>query len=379
MSFETRRFFEDGAGATTGGNPIDVAAIMAKSGAKMDASSSATAPEIIIEESKAPGASIPDVKPAENAPGTAAETAAIPEPQAKPDTPPAASAAVADWRAELKRADKAEILKELGYDDKMIGFYNKWSTDGNIAEYLKAVSMDYSKMSPEALMRHQLQEDFPEFTPEEIEEIYAAKVTEAFKLDPEVNTEAEIKRGKLLLTAETKKIREGLIQRQKDYVLTAKPPAPIPDESVAQAAKQEADQKAYMERFNAAITGHEATKSLLANKTLSIGEGDNAFNYGVTDPQQLLAILQSPKEYVKHIFREDDTPIVDKQLLIAAVARDGNAFINEVIKYGRSLGAKSAVEEIENAKKPEGTASKPDVALTPAQALAKGGVLTSND
>lgn len=382
MSFETRRFLEDGAGAVAGGAPIDVAAIMAKSGAKSEGENPAAPPDIIIEETKPTETSTQVAKPAESTTGGSTETVVKPEAEARVETPPPAKqeqVTASDWRQELKKADKAEILKELGYDDKMVGFFNKWSTDGNISEYLKAVTMDYAKMSPEQLMRYQLQEDFPEFTPEEIEELYTAKVTEAFKLDPEVNTEAEIKRGKLLLTAETKKIREGFIQRQKEYVLSAKPPAPGPDERAIQAQQQEIEQQAYMDRFNAAITGHEATKSLMANKTLTVGEGENAFNYGVTDPQQLIAILQSPQEYVKHVFRADDSPIVDKQLLIAAVARDGNAFVNELIKYGRSLGGKSAIEEIENAKKPDATTAKPEVALTPAQALAKSGTISSND
>lgn len=379
MSFETRRFLEADAVPAVGSAPIDVAAIMAKSGAKSEGENSPAPPEIIIEEAKPTETSAQAAKPAESSSGAAAETAAKPEAEARVEAPPVIQPVATNWRQELKKADKAEILKELGYDEKMIGFFNKWSTDGNISEYLKAVTMDYTKMSPEQLMRYQLTEDFPEFTPEEIEELYTAKVTEAFKLDPEVNTEAEIKRGKLLLTAETKKIREGLIQRQKEYILTAKPPAPAPDDRAIQAQQQETEQQAYMERFNTAISGHEATKGLLANKTLTVGEGENAFKYGVTDPQQLLTILQSPQEYVKHVFNADDSPMVDKQLLIAAVARDGNAFINEVIKYGRSLGAKSAVEEIENAKKPEPTTAKPEVALTPAQALAKNGVVSSND
>lgn len=382
MSFETRRFREAEAAPATGGTPIDVAAILAKSGAKSEGENSAAPPEIIIEEAKPTETSTQLAKPAESSSGAAAETATKPETGARVETPPPIQQAAtppADWKQALKKADKAEILRELGYDEKMVGFFNKWSTDGNITEYLKAVTMDYSKMSPEQLMRYQLQEDFPEFTPEELEELYTAKVTEAFKLDPEVNTEAEIKRGKLLLTAETKKIREGLIQRQKEYILTAKPPVPPPDDSAIQAQQQEAEQKAYMDRFTTAIASHETTKSLMANKTLSVGEGENAFKYGVADPQQLINILQSPQEYVKHVFNADDSPMVDKQLLIAAVARDGNAFVNELIKYGRSLGAKSAVEEIENAKKPDAPSTKPEVALTPAQALAKSGVLTSND
>lgn len=379
MSFDVRKYLEDGATATPAA-PIDVAAIMAKSGAKTEADNSAAVPDVIIEELKAEKSA--EVKPeadAETATKPAEATAAADAPPPPNRTQEPALAPSLDWKQELKKADKAAILKELGYDDKMVGFFNKWSADGNITDYLKAVTVDYSKMTPEQLMRHQLQEDFPDWSPEDLNELYAAKVIERYKIDPEVNSETEIKRGRLELAADTKKIREGLIQKQQDYILNTKAPAPGPDEREVQAQQQEKEQREYMERYNTALTGHSLTKELMSSKKLVLGEGENAFNYEVADPQQLITILQNPQEYVKHVFQEDGSPTVDKQLLIAAMALDGPKVINELIKYGRSLGAKSAVEEIENAKKPEAKTTKPDAALTPAQALARNGIMTSND
>jgi hypothetical protein len=53
--------------------------------------------------------------------------------------------------------------------------------------------------------------------------------------------------------------------------------------------------------------------------------------------------------------------------------------INELIKHGRSLGAKAIVEPMENARQTTGDISKPEAPLTPAQALARMGVIISTD
>lgn len=379
MSFDFRRYFESGATETPAAS-IDIAAIMAKSGAKTDNNPSATVPEINTEEAKQP-------TEAESKTEVKVETTTKPttsEPVAEATAPPSQTQGAAlpssvDWKLELKRANKAEILKELGYDEKMVGFFNKWSTDGDVTAYLKAVTVDYTKMSPEQLMRYQLQEEFPEFSPEDLDELYAAKVIEHYKLDPEVNSETEIKRGKLVLAADAKKVREGLVAKQQEYILNAKPPAAAPDESALRAKQQEIEQQEYMDRYNTSLRGNQITKDLLTNKLLSVGEGENVFNYEVPEPEQLIQLLQNPQEYVKHVFDQEGKPNVARQLFIAAAAKDHVKLATELIKFGRSLGAKQALEEIENAKKPEPSTAKPETPLSPVQALAKHGIMTSSE
>jgi hypothetical protein len=370
-----RLFREDGAAVATGAPP-DVAALMAKSGVKTE-SDSDIVPDLKIEEVKPTTAAVatpPAPEPAKPVETTAA--AAPPAAKVEPAQAPveASQPQPVDWKAELKKANHDEILKELGFDDKMVGFFNKWRTDGNIADYLRAVTVDYSKMTPEQLMKYQLEQEFPEFSPADLEELYQAKIIDAYKLNPDVFSETEVKRGKLMLTADAKRVRADLVQKQQEYILSAKPPAPPVD---TQAQQREAEIKELTDKYVRNLNTSPATKELLTNKKLVMGEGDNTFNYEIADPQSLINVLQNPDDYVRHVFTEDGTPLIEKQLFIAAAAIDHKGLTNELIKFGMSLGAKRAVEQMENAKKPTGELSTGDAAtLTPVQALARSGILT---
>ena len=381
MSFEFRKFLEDGATAMPSVSP-NIAEIMAKSGVKNDGDTSEEVPNIITEEPAT--TQVASVTP--EAAATAATEAVAPPAAAEVSAaaPPAAStvtvpeqATVRDWKQELKNVDPVDVLKELGYDDKMVGFFNKWRTDGNIDDYIRAVSVDYSKMSPEELMKHQLELEYPEFPPQDLEELYQAKVVDNYKLNPDTYSEAEVRRGKLLLTADAKKIREGLTARQQEYILSAKPPAHAIDNSAQQ---REVEMNEARDRYTKSLTGNQFTKDLLVNGKLVIGTGENAFNYEVADPNSLVEMLQHPEQYARHVFQEDGTPFVDKQLFIAAAAKDMQGLVNSLIAHGKSLGAKQVAVSLENVSKPTGELSAADnTPLTPAQALARSGVITSSN
>ena len=379
MSFQSRFFYEDGA-VTAPDAPPNIAALMASQGVKIDADSSEAAPNITIAEEKpitpvvAPPVAADTTKPSsETEPIPVAPAKPEPTPAPSPAAPPAQAGAV-DWKEELKKADQAAILKELGFDDKMVGFFNKWRTDGNIADYIRAVTVDYSKMSAEQLMRHQLEVSNPELSPEDLEELYQARVVDQYKLNPDAYSETEVARGRLLLKVDAKAVREGLIKQQQEYILSAKPPAPVVDNT---AQIREAEMNELRTRYTASLTSSQLSKDLLANKTLALGTGEYAMKYEVHDPEQVLNILQNPELYAQQVFLPDGSPVVEKQLFIAAAAIDHVGLQNEIFKAGMSAGAKKAIEQIENAKKPEGELSKNDPSASdPIAALARSGVIT---
>lgn len=367
--------YADEATPAVGGAPVDYAAVLAKSGVQttedtqIDIPSITTAP-VVQETPPTP------TEPAKAEP--AAPVKKEEEPIVQPIQPVAAQAQPADWRTEFKKAEKAEILKELGFDDKMVGFYNTWSAGGDIGNYVKAVSVDYSKMSPEQLLKQQIAEEYPEFSPEDLDELYHAKVTDHYKLDPEAYSETEVKRGKLLLQADAKKVRETMIARQQEYILSTKAPA-LPDyrkEIEEQQRQQEVANAQAVEQYAGLLTAHAATKELLTNKRLTIGEGDDTFHYEIADPSKALDILKDARLYAQNIFNTDGTPQVEKHLFLAAAAIDHQSLAREIFKAGKALGGKQAIEQIENAKKPEAKTTGPEVPLTREQALARNGVLT---
>lgn len=368
------KFYSPDEPAGYGNIPQDAIAALAKQGVQTRAEGGDAIPNIETR---------PEItsEPASTVVTTPAEPVATPSPKAdtklsEPETP--ASAPVINWREEMKKAPMHEVLKDLGFDEKMVGFANTWQSGGNIMDYLRAALVDYNKMTPEQLIQQQLTEEYPEFSPEDLAELYRAKVVDHYKLDPEVYNEQEVRRGKLLLAADAKKIREGLVQRQQSFVLNAKPPE-LPDpmkEIEAQHKQQEEERQRALQSYKAAFDNSPVTKELLSTKLLKIGEGEEGFNYEVADPQKHLAILQDPIQWAQMVFNEDGSPQIEKQLAMSAVAIDHKGLFREIFKAGKALGAKQALEQLENAKKPGAPPAAPDQPLTPAQALAKQGVLT---
>jgi hypothetical protein len=377
-----RKFYADDAPQAYSAVSQEILTAMATKGVKTDAESIQAVPDIKAAEveqttpTETPkpetGSAAPEAKPAagEQTPPAPPPAQSVPAP-AVTTLPP-----VFDWKDEMRKVDPADVLKELGYDDKMVGFFNKWRTDGNISEYIRAISVDFGKMSPEQVMRYQLEQAYPEFSPDDIEELYQAKVVDGYKLNPDTYSETEVRRGKLLLAADSKAVREQLATKQQDYILSAKPPVAPVDTRVQQ---MEQEREEARQRYTNYLSSDKATHDLLTTKRMVLGDGENAFNYEIADPQRLLTILQDPQEYIKHVFQDNGSPIVDKQLFIAAAAIDHKSLVNELIKYGRSLGAKTVAEQIENTSKPTGELSKgQQMPSNPAEALAKYGVMTSN-
>lgn len=365
------RFFYDAAPETVAAPAsVDIAAMMAKSGTKTDGDSEAT--------------NIPDIKtsPAAvvKAEEAAAETATTPAADGKP-SPPAASEPVkpepelkapvpVDWKTEIKKQPETEVLKSLGFDDKMLGFLQNWKAGGDLKNYLEALTVDYTKMSAEDVMKRQLQNDYPELSPEDFEEFYRMKVTETYKLDPDLFSEQEIRRGRILLNADAKRVRDGLVKEQQNYLIPKAPEKqPEPDN---------ADNERQMGEYKNMIESNPYTKEVLKNKSIVIGEGDDKFTFTTETPENLLNLLYDPAKWAGTMFNEDGTAKVEKQILMAAIAYDDKTVINELKKHYMMLGAKNIIDPIENASKPGSTTSKSDgVALTPAQALARGGVIVS--
>lgn len=362
----------DNAGGTA---PVDIAAQLAKGGVKTNDDGEVIVPNIVLENKKE---EIP-APVIEKVPDPSIKEVVV-EPQKQIEKAEVAPISIPtiNWKEELKKAELNEVLKELGFDEKMLGFFNTWRGGGDIGNYIRAASIDYTKMTPEQLIKQQLFEEYPEFSPEDLEELYRAKVVDQYKLDPDVYSEQEVKRGKLLLTADAKKIRESMAVRQKDYILNVKAPE-IPNqlkEAEAAAKQQDDDRTKALEQYKAAFEGHKVTKDLLTNKWLTIGEGEDAFNYGISDPNKVLSILQDPVQWAQTVFNADGTPQVEKQLVMSAVAIDHRSFCNEIYKAGKAKGAQQAIAQLENVKRPGAQVSTPDAPLTPAQALARNGVVT---
>lgn len=344
--------------------PVDIAALMAKEGVKTDDSPVHVPVQnnTTIEQPKEPQ------QPADKA--ETAQTPAAPPPGAEPPkTDPVKEIPVrtepvagppervpeqvqpTDWKELLKKQPEKEVLQAIGLDEKMINFFSRWKGGEDLKDYLEAVSTDYSKMSPEELLRRQLFKEFGSLSAEDFEEVYRMKVIEQYKLDPDVYDEKEVRRGKLLLGIDADRVRQDLIKKQQEMLLS-KPPelGPSIAEQEAQALQEQREKD--FETYKGLVNNHEQTKQLLNTKLLRIGTGDNAFNLEVANPNDVLDLLYDPAKWAQKLWNTDGTPNVRKQLILGAIANDDELFFSNWAKHYEMIGAKSVADKIQNASAP---------------------------
>jgi hypothetical protein len=391
--FTFRKFYEIDAPAEA---VSSIASMMAKSGVLRQPGDDGPVPAINTEKKEEP-----TTAPATPAPATAATPAekAKPEPPkpveaAKPEPPQTATTATPpSWQEVLKTQQPDTILKELGYgenlvnflkgkkdlDPKLVGFYNHWETNqGNVKDYLRALDTDFSKMAPEDVMKYQLQAQNPELDAKQLDRLYKLKVVDRYKLDPQLYSEEDVEDGRIELMADVKGIRTTLAEQQQNYLF----PKPVPKEAGPDPRVQQQQQE--FEAYKTHITDDPYTKDLFSSKKLSIGEGDNKFDFPV-DPNALSEVLYDVDKWTQKLFTQeikpDGTkvaiPDVKKQFLLAGIAVYGDEFLKQYGLHLKSLGGQAAIAPIENAKPPApGTPAKSEVESTsPAAAAAKRGRL----
>lgn len=370
-----KRYFD--AVATDGGG-VNIAELMAKQGVKTDEGQTVEIPNIDIHGS---GTTEVEPEPAKVETTPAAPVTPQPDPpQLEPIIQPAAELpkpAEVDWKDVLKTQPEVEVYKHLGLDERMINFLSRWKGGEDLRDYLEAATVDYTKLSPEELMRRHYSQEYGALSPEDFEEVYRMKVTEHYKLDPDVFDEKEVRRGKILLNHDSDKIRQDFIKRQQD-LLFSKPPEPQPSPADIEAQALEAKREQDVADYKSRIEKDAFTQELLNKKLMTIGEGDEAFNYEVTEPRAYVDILFDPQKWSSKLFNEDGTPNVRKQFLLAAIATDETTFLSNYGKHHQRLGAKKAIEPIENASTSIGTPVNGDgLPSDPAAALARAGTITS--
>lgn len=364
--------------------PVDIASMMAKEGIKTDES-----PVSMPVQNTPPVEEQPKVETQAEQPKP--EMGAVVPPSENPpaEPPKAAPAPVQpapvpqpqlDWRDLVKQQPETDVLKSLGLDEKMINFLSKWRGGEDLTDYLRAVTVDYSKMTPEQLLRQQLMADFGSLSQEDFEEVYKMKVIEQYKLDPDIFSETEVRRGRLLLNHEAEKIRQDLTRKQQE-LLFSKAPEPGPSAADIAAKEQQEQNERNLLTYRNLVNDNSYTKELLNTRFLRIGDGEKAFNLEVSNPNDVLDLLYDPAKWASKLYNDDGSPNVRKQLILGAIANDDALFFSNLSKHYEMLGAKSVAEKIQNASTPEpGTPTKGDpTANDPISQLARFGQISSGD
>lgn len=293
------------------------------------------------------------------------------------------TAAEVRWQEIIKKEATETVLKELGFDDKVAGFLNHWKSGGDIQEYLREMATDYTKMPAEDVMRRQLRNEYPEASERQLELLFEEEVLRRYNIHPEDNSEDEIERGKELLEVKAMKYRKDLIANQQKYLL---PPAPQNDPSAFEPDTQAIEQQRIIEDTKKSVLDSQPFRQVLSTNKLTIGEGDEAFQFPV-DAKELPDIIYDSEKFLNSMFTVEqgkDGKVSlkadpEKQMLVAAVAKHGKQLFVELAKHYKAIGGKKAIEPIENPSTPQGVkATNTDAQnLTPAAMLAKMGRMGS--
>jgi len=260
----------------------------------------------------------------------------------------------ADWRDALKKEPPVSILKELGYDERMVNFLEHWRNGGDIQEYLKEAATDYKTMDAAELMRHQLRLEYPNVTEAQFEVLYEDEVLQRYKLTDDF-TEHEQERGRLLLEARASKFRPEFEKRQQEKLLP--PPPPVQEKEIAPSEPdpQVVAQQKMLEDSRKSVLDSPYYRKVLSDNKLQFGEGGEAFNFPV-DANELPDILYNGEKFVESMFQIDkdkNGELVLKadpehQMLVAATAKYGKQLFVELAKHYKAIGSKKAIDPIEN-------------------------------
>lgn len=407
--FLIRKFYNTDAPADAGGGatetvvdapPMSIAEAMAKNGRKSDENSTAPKPIDIgtltvpkVEEST-PAATVKEEEPAKAVEELKTEPVKE-EPKKEEPTPIAKVEPPKEITLDevLKKNQPDTILKALGFDDekvsliqdlkeidpKLVGIIQAWKS-GQLGDYVKELATDYTKMEPEDVMRHQLRLDYPKASARQLEILYKKEIVEKYNLDSADEDEAA--EGRELLSAVSDKYRDSFVENQNKFLLpkTPEPKAPaVPDNTAElQAQKAKEDVEAYVKE----IKEDPYTKNIIADKKITLGEGEEKFGFPV-DPELLIGVMTDPQKIADAMLKKvvgadgKEALVLDteKQMLSAAIQVYGKPFLDAYAVHIKGLGGKAVTDLLENAKPKDGTVpSKSEAAPTSvAGAMAKHG------
>lgn len=304
--------------------------------------------EEVKPEPQAPATVEVPAQPEPEKPVTAVETTVEAEKEIKPEIK---QPVAVDWKEEVKKANRDEVLKDLlGLDEFEIGLLKYRRATGDLTPYIEAKSVDYTKMGDEEVMRRNLKSIYKELPDDEFELIYQDEITDRYKLDPDSYDETAMKLGKIKLKVDAERIRQELITKQAQFVIPE-----LPKQEAA--PDNDADARAAMEKMVAEwernVKANEATKELNSSKRLVLGSKGSEFNYEVEDPEEATAAAIDNSKFWSLFNSDEHGTDLKKFYRVREYAKNPEKFEKALIDYGKSLGRKAEIDELKNPSKPE--------------------------
>lgn len=402
MQFSYRLFLDPGASVPSAlTTDSAIVAEMAKSAVLVSPGGSFSGPDIKIEQpaqAAAPGetpqAAQQPAPAVQQTPAAQATPAAPAQPNqvAPAQAAPAAAEPTVSWQEILKQQPVADVFKALGLDDATVKFVNgrktidpkiagliaHYEAKGDVKPYFEALTMDYSKMTDQEVVRRQLQARYPDvLSPEEFEELYRDEVIDKYKLDADIYDEKQRKLGLIRLKADAHEPRTAMIAKQRELLLNPPPEPQVPQELIDYQQRDKSGKEA-REAYASLVSSAPQIKDIIQKKQITLGEGADVYNMPVENPEEVFSTLTDDKKWGALMFNEDNSPKIDNQTLFAIFAHNPKKFLADYAKHHQSIGASRALNPIENASQQSGTPARDgNQPLDPIAEMAKNGVLVS--
>ena len=278
--------------------------------------------------------------------------------QPKVETPTAEQPIATSWEDAIAKVDKKEVLKKLGVNDFALELNDYIEKGGDPQDYLKAKSIDWTKVGDVDILLSDLKSEYPEATQQQLEKLLSKKYNQTDLSDDE---DKEL--GALQLSADARKKREQKISEQQKFQIptVSKQDVDVQSKIEEVLQKQQELQSHESQKVVEFYQNHELTKALKDSKRVAINVGaEKPFIFEITKPE-LITRAMTDGDFWQRITstnpQEADVskliPDVAKQQKIALVAMNPN-YEKDIFNYAFAQGQKSIVEEGQNAKRPIG-------------------------
>ena len=266
-----------------------------------------------------------------------------------------------DWKEEIKKQDRRDVLKAAGLSDFAIDFAEYYEAGNDPYKYLEAKSFDWEKVGDIDVVKNDYKQQYPTFNDQQIDRLIAKKYGFIEGGDEEDNADAL-----LMVKADAHVSRQAKIQQQKAFVIpTVNKPQEAAtsqgniDQLIAQQQEVAAQEYQNIVKF---YQEHEATQNLSQSKRVGVDLGtEKPFYFNVEKPELVTKAI-THGDFWQRITatnpQEADVskliPDVAKLQKLVIAAMNPN-YEKDIFNYGKSFGLKAIVEEGQNAKRPNGT------------------------
>jgi len=229
--------------------------------------------------------------------------------------------------------DWKQVLKNEGYDDFSLGALEYYRSTGDLAPYIEAKSIDYSKLSDEEILRRDLRQTYSDLSDEDFDLVYRAKVVDKYKLD-DVYSDDEQKVGRIELKYAVKDIRDKFIEDQKRF---------------AAPKVEQVNQEQEMAKWFESVKSDPATQNLLSGKRISSSTGANF----EVDPNAILDQTYDTNKFFQNFLDQNGKTDLNKWYKALAFINNMEAYEKTIWDAARSEGKKELFDEIKNPAKPD--------------------------